>query len=585
MIVNSGVSDHDNGLQAVGETGPDGTGKMQEGGQDVGDSVHDSVDSADGGNPANWADSREVTAHSAQVSADGQSERNEGLVKSSSFFARCLSKIGNFNSASRAEGNTDGNAHENATDNADGDANENANENAHGSAHSSSELGLLSKGASSEFQTEAMNDTVPQSGELEVAMTAITEFHKKESQVKISRGEIYLSEKEFAVISYLLSGSGFRFALIDDPKKKKKRELLRLDELLMEAKRWKGEGLTSSLKREGTHERRQGGNMSYVDNTEDAHGAGRYDAEDGSLEEGKLLRRSSEGVGVHYAKNELIKGEQSSTSRETQRRLKESGYTHLDSTSERGNKTNNDIQNEIISRVDNKERIQLCEEILLHLKNNFYDQILNIEHNFKNLGNRIEDSNGFYFQCIMDKLQNKKYENLFFIYNDVYMYVNNLLFLSKPSSFIWMKVHELSTQITGSMSELQQRKETKKTSLSQGAQGSLQEHVDKDDVGKGKALLVPPGDTIEQSIDEDEKLAFQLLLGKLHQDIHFELFRKFKSKAVWKTLESGEIELDDKLTKADVFREMYSWCKVQLELKSKRSDVSDTESDSSKDSY
>ncbi|GAB66518.1 hypothetical protein PCYB_093030, partial [Plasmodium cynomolgi strain B] len=372
---------------------------------------------------------------------------------------------------------------------------------------------------------------------------------------------------------------------------KKKRELLRLDELLQEAKRWKGEGLSSSLKREGSHERRQG-NLSYVDNSGEPNGAGRYDAEDGSQEEGKLLTRSGGAAagaaaaagGVHCDRSELTKGEESPTGRETQRRQKE-GYTHLDSASERGNKTNNNVENELRNGGDDKERIQLCEEVLTHLKSTFYDQILNIENNFKNLSNKIEESNSFYFQCIVDKLQNGKYENVFFIYNDIYLYVNNLLFLSKPSSFIWMKLHELSIQITGCISEVQQRKEKKKSSCSQGAQGTLQEHAHKDGVEKEKGPLLPPGDTIEQSINEEEKLAFQLLLGKLHQDIHFELFRKFKNKAVWKTLEGGEIELDDKLTKADVFREMYNWCKVQLELKSKRSDVSESESDSSKDSY
>ncbi|EUD65400.1 hypothetical protein C922_04140 [Plasmodium inui San Antonio 1] len=578
-------SDHDNGLQAVGETGPDGSDKTR-GSQHVGGSVDDSggsadgmhgadgVSASDGVNPAYCVDSREI-AHSGHIIADGQSERNEGAMKSSSFFGNLSSKIGNFNSASCEEGNTDGNAN--------GSAHGSANGTANGSAHSVSELGLLSKGASSEFQAEAM-DTVPQSGELELALTAIAAFNERKSELKVSRGEIYLSEKEFGIISYLLSGSGFRFCLMDDPKKKKKRELLRLDELLLEAKRWKGDGLSSSVKREGSHERKLGGHLTYVDNSEDPNGAYPYDAEDGSEEEGKLSTRVGE-LGIHWDRSEVIKGDESPTERETQRRPKGEGYTHLDSASERGNKTNNDISNEMRSGADYKERLQLCEEVLTQLRNSFYDKILNIENNFKNISNKIEESNCFYFQCIMDKLKNGGYENVFLIYNDIYLYVNNLLFLSKPSSFIWMKVHELSTQINACISEVQLRMEKKKSSSSQGAQPALQEQADKDEVDKEKALLHPPGDTLEQSINEEEKLAFQLLLGKLHQDIHFELFRKFKSKAVWKTLEGGEIELDDKLTKADVFREMYNWCKVQLELKSKRSYVSESESDSSKDSY
>lgn len=309
-------------------------------------------------------------------------------------------------------------------------------------------------------------------------------------------------------------------------KKKKKRDIVSSEELIIDSKRKKSDNINDYYK---------------IDDKSEIN----------------LLKTSHENNSMHEKEDELTASG-------------EGGGIHDNGSTSWSNKyTEHEIS------LKKKQQIDICNEILNHLQNKYYEQILNIENNFKNLENKIEDNNFFNFNCIMEKLRNKKYDNILLIFDDIHMYLNNLLFLSKPSSYIWMKLHELLNQVANSLLNIHQMKREAFNEIDYNFQ---------DDADNKKKNIIE-SQTIEQSINEEEKLSFQLLLGKLHQDIHFELFRKFKSKAVWKTLEGGEIELDDKLTKADVFREMYNWCKLQLDLKDKRSEISESESDSSKDSY
>ncbi|CAD2104217.1 conserved Plasmodium protein, unknown function [Plasmodium vinckei petteri] len=308
----------------------------------------------------------------------------------------------------------------------------------------------------------------------------------------------------------------------DKSKKKKKREVINSEELIIDSKRKKNENIIDYYKIDDKSE---------ID----------------------LLKSSQENNSIHEKEDDLTGS---------------GGIHDNDSTSWSNKYSEHEIS------LKRKQQIDICNEILGHLQSKYYEQILNIENNFKNLENKIEDNNFFHFNCIMEKLRNKKYDNILLIFDDIHMYLNNLLYLSKPSSYIWMKLHELLNQVANTLLNIHQMKREAFNEIDYNYQ---------DDDNKNDSII--ESQTIEQSINEEEKLSFQLLLGKLHQDIHFELFRKFKSKAVWKTLEGGEIELDDKLTKADVFREMYNWCKLQLDLKDKRSEISESESDSSKDSY
>ncbi|GAW81011.1 hypothetical protein, conserved [Plasmodium gonderi] len=540
----------------------------------------DSADSVDSANSADSADSKEKGT-SECVDTNDKSEQKNDEVKTPSFFTKCVNKIKNFNSAT-SEGDVDMEV-EKMGSSKDNEGNTNCNDN----EESGGGMNLLSKEEINPAEQEKTMVTIPQNCELQLAISAISTFHKNKTELNLDRGEIYLNENELALISYHLSTSGFRFFPIDDTKKKKKRELSKLDELIVDTKRIKSDHpIGSSFKRDGSYEGKKieigdrGKNEDFSNADENVV---KCEIKTGGSDCGTLLTHSG-NVGktehtkvYHYAEKQEDKSE---------RKLKEyEDDIHRDSTlnemkEKKSDKTSNYLDEDAKKELEDKEKIELCDEILTQIKNSFYDQILNIENNFKNLDNKIEDNNCFYFQCIMEKLKNKKYENTFLIYNDVYLYLNNLLFMSKPSSYIWMKLHELSTQITNSISDIQQRKKDK--AWIQTIHNVHHQSMAKEEMKKEK---INSQDTIEQSINEEEKLAFQLLLGKLHQDIHFELFRKFKNKAVWKTLEGGEIELDDKLTKADVFREMYNWCKDQLELKSKQSDSSESESDSSKDSY
>ncbi|KEG02172.1 conserved Plasmodium protein, unknown function [Plasmodium vinckei vinckei] len=350
----------------------------------------------------------------------------------------------------------------------------------------------------------------------------IINFNKQNVNLNLCRGEIYLTSNELFCISYLLMNNRFRFSPIEDQKKKKKREVINPEELIIDSKRKKNDNIIDYYKIDDKSE---------ID----------------------LLKSSQENNSIHEKEDDLTG----------------SGGIHDNDSTSWSNKYS---EHEIT--LKRKQQIDICNEILGHLQSKYYEQILNIENNFKNLENKIEDNNFFHFNCIMEKLRNKKYDNILLIFDDIHMYLNNLLYLSKPSSYIWMKLHELLNQVANTLLNIHQMKREAFNEIDYNYQ---------DDDNKNDSII--DSQTIEQSINEEEKLSFQLLLGKLHQDIHFELFRKFKSKAVWKTLEGGEIELDDKLTKADVFREMYNWCKLQLDLKDKRSEISESESDSSKDSY
>ena len=70
-----------------------------------------------------------------------------------------------------------------------------------------------------------------------------------------------------------------------------------------------------------------------------------------------------------------------------------------------------------------------------------------------------------------------------------------------------------------------------------------------------------------ETITEYERTSFQNHLSQLSASQHRILFEAFRRTAVWKSIESGEVELDDTQTTPPVFRKMIAWCHAQLENK------------------
>ncbi|EUD72850.1 hypothetical protein YYG_01850 [Plasmodium vinckei petteri] len=451
-----------------------------------------------------------------EINLDDNKDNIEEKKESSSFFSKYYSK---FVSTSKNEQNTNDNPKDNDTT-----SNHENKENTDHTFNKDNSINNNNESNENEYISKDINLDGKNISEdkFNESLQNIINFNKQNVNLNLCRGEIYLTSNELFCISYLLMNNRFRFSPIEDQKKKKKREVINSEELIIDSKRKKNENIIDYYKIDDKSE---------ID----------------------LLKSSQENNSIHEKEDDLTGS---------------GGIHDNDSTSWSNKYSEHEIS------LKRKQQIDICNEILGHLQSKYYEQILNIENNFKNLENKIEDNNFFHFNCIMEKLRNKKYDNILLIFDDIHMYLNNLLYLSKPSSYIWMKLHELLNQVANTLLNIHQMKREAFNEIDYNYQ---------DDDNKNDSII--ESQTIEQSINEEEKLSFQLLLGKLHQDIHFELFRKFKSKAVWKTLEGGEIELDDKLTKADVFREMYNWCKLQLDLKDKRSEISESESDSSKDSY
>ncbi|KAF8819622.1 hypothetical protein IE077_000013 [Cardiosporidium cionae] len=69
---------------------------------------------------------------------------------------------------------------------------------------------------------------------------------------------------------------------------------------------------------------------------------------------------------------------------------------------------------------------------------------------------------------------------------------------------------------------------------------------------------------LDAPIMDEERGDFQNLLLKLNQDQHFALFSEYQQRAVWRTLDGGEVELDDRGTAPHIFRDMIVWCRRQL---------------------
>lgn len=65
-------------------------------------------------------------------------------------------------------------------------------------------------------------------------------------------------------------------------------------------------------------------------------------------------------------------------------------------------------------------------------------------------------------------------------------------------------------------------------------------------------------------ITEAERELFQSYLSQLEAKHHLMLFETFRRTAVWRAIESGEVELDDTKTSPPVFRKMVAWCRAQL---------------------
>ncbi|KAK6590873.1 hypothetical protein RS030_111873 [Cryptosporidium xiaoi] len=84
--------------------------------------------------------------------------------------------------------------------------------------------------------------------------------------------------------------------------------------------------------------------------------------------------------------------------------------------------------------------------------------------------------------------------------------------------------------------------------------------------GKKNSNNYESSNSLNNTISEVERREFQLLLGKLSQNDHVELFNSFLSTAHWKEVDTGEVELDDQQTPPNIFREMIKWCKIKLNV-------------------
>eukprot|EP00922_Rhytidocystis_sp_ex-Travisia-forbesii_P051470 GHVS01076383.1.p1 GENE.GHVS01076383.1~~GHVS01076383.1.p1 ORF type:complete len:414 (+),score=53.89 GHVS01076383.1:567-1808(+) len=71
--------------------------------------------------------------------------------------------------------------------------------------------------------------------------------------------------------------------------------------------------------------------------------------------------------------------------------------------------------------------------------------------------------------------------------------------------------------------------------------------------------------TIETSTCAEDRKRFQELLGTLTQEQHLQLYDLFQQAAVWKEMPDGVVELDDKRTSVEVFRQMVRWCEGNTE--------------------
>lgn len=70
-----------------------------------------------------------------------------------------------------------------------------------------------------------------------------------------------------------------------------------------------------------------------------------------------------------------------------------------------------------------------------------------------------------------------------------------------------------------------------------------------------------------ESISDFERTNFQNHLSQLEATHHRKLFEAFRCTAVWRSIETGEVELDDAKTSPPVFRKMIAWCHAQLSNK------------------
>ncbi|SOV78095.1 conserved Plasmodium protein, unknown function [Plasmodium sp. gorilla clade G3] len=524
---------------------------------------------ADNNLEKNESDSSCINASDEQKSSEEKDNFGEASVmpnvneNNSSFFTKCFSKIVNF-SSNTPENNVPVENKENNNEVREYNTNE-SNYNRYDDEEEK-KVGIFDNNINNNYlkgdgEKNSHEGDVHTDFNNEEMINAISNYNKNE--LNLNRGEIYLNDKEYSFISYIILSSEFRFYPIEEIKKKKRRDTLKIEDTitLTDTKRIKFDNNNNNMNNNKIENRKK-------ENVTD------IDADKGNndhMNEKQIINNSED----------ILKKED-----EQEENIKKEGGDLLIKGSTVDKVLLDDIDFEKVRSYDKimdaeeRDKLELFDEILIHIKRNFYEKILNIETNFKNLENHIEDNHSFHFRCIIEKLKNRKYDNILYIYNDIYLYHNNLLFLSKPSSYTWMKLHELSNQITNTISDIHHKKFMQKPNRKLY-------HIDKEEKEKKdkKKEVLKDHEKMEYCINEEEKLAFQLLLSKLNQDTHFELFRKFKNKAVWKTLEGGEIELDDKLTRADVFREMYNWCKFQLEMKNKQSELSDSESDSSKDSY
>lgn len=365
----------------------------------------------------------------------------------------------------------------------------------------------------------------------ETAVNNIIEFHKNLNVLNLDRGELYLTESEYVITSHILLDKGFRFFPCEEVSTlpKKRRDSQKKDAWVSEKKALR-DGINMGMKEVM---------LTLQENTEG----------DGEI---TIPMNNESGVETNLKEgiNAMVSAE-----------LMEARGKDEDMSEE------------------SKERREAFNEVLNGISN-IYPQLLGVEGNFKQLKDKIGD-NAFTFSCVVEKMKNNNYGNILYLYNDIYLYFNNLIFLSKPSSKNWMKLHELSIQVTDVIYNVQQKREPQWKERRKALCVDEEKDASTNEASKLE-LQKNAKDKNENIINEEEKTAFQNLLTQVHQDVHYELYMRFKNKAVWKNAVGGEVELDDQLTDVRVFREMYMWCKKRSRMDGKNVE---TESSCSEKSY
>ncbi|VWU53044.1 conserved protein, unknown function, partial [Hepatocystis sp. ex Piliocolobus tephrosceles] len=267
------------------------------------------------------------------------------------------------------------------------------------------------------------NSTISSKKEYTEIIQNIINFNKNKFELNLSRGELYLTEEEYIFISSFLNSSKFRFYSIEDmiKKNKKKRDIYN-NNMTVE------ESYSTNYKRSKSditfYARNNIYNNNY-NNYNDKHG---YPSDKNStysdincsmneiIEEynninNKLSNYNTSTILLdninNISLNKLQEGNKKSKNELTDNITmndKDGLTCGISNSSSCSSKTKMELCNDKELSAEEKEQIELCEEVIIQLKKYYYDRIMNLESHFNNLDDKIEHNNFFYFNCIMDKL-------------------------------------------------------------------------------------------------------------------------------------------------------------------------------------